>query len=112
MRGERLYVDSTLIEANASLDSIGARALVAHLADVDEHVAAVWMENAPALRQSDEPERARWIAEALHVKGVRVREMRGSEEIVSPSPLRFRDVAPEDVEGSLDRLRLAGRLTA
>jgi hypothetical protein len=79
---------------------------------LDEHVAAVWMENAPALRQSDEPERARWIAEALHVKGVRVREMRGSEEIGSPSPLRFRDVAPEDVEGSLDRLRLAGRLAA
>ena len=45
VRGERLYLDSTLIEANASLDSIGARALVAQLAGVDEHLAAVWRSN-------------------------------------------------------------------
>lgn len=79
---------------------------------LDEHVAALWMENAPALRQSDEPERARWIAEALQSRGVRVREMGVAGEIAAPLPLRFRDVSPEDVEGSLDRLRLAGRLAA
>lgn len=79
---------------------------------LDEHVATVWMENAPALRQSDEPERARWIAEALQSRGVRVREMGISGEIAGPVPLRFRDVSPEDVEGSLDRLRFSGRLAA
>jgi hypothetical protein len=79
---------------------------------LDEHVAALWMENAPALRQSDEPERARWIAEALEARGVRVREMGRAEELEGPAPLRFREVLPEDVEGSLERLRLAGRLAA
>jgi transposase len=45
IRGDRLYLDSTLVEANASLDSLGSRALVAQLARVDEHLAAVWDEN-------------------------------------------------------------------
>jgi transposase len=45
VRGDRLYLDSTLIAANASLDSIGARALVAQLANVDEHLVAVWRSN-------------------------------------------------------------------
>ena len=79
---------------------------------LDEHVAALWMENAAALRQSDEPERARWIAEALQTKGVRAREMGAIDENAGPAPLRFRDVSAEDVEGSLERLRLAGRLAA
>jgi Ca-activated chloride channel family protein len=79
---------------------------------LDEHVAALWMENAQALRQTDEPERARWIAEALATRGVRVREMGTSDELTGPGPLRFREVSSEDVEGSLDRLRLAGRLAA
>jgi hypothetical protein len=35
-----------------------------------------------------------------------------SNELAGPAPLRFRDVSREDVEGSLDRLRLAGRLAA
>ena len=45
VRGDQLYLDSTLIAANASLDSMGARALVAQLANVDEHLAAVWRDN-------------------------------------------------------------------
>ena len=45
VRGDRLYVDSTLVAANASLDSMGARALVAQLADVDDHLTAVWRDN-------------------------------------------------------------------
>jgi transposase len=47
IRGDRLYLDSTLVEANASLESLGSRALVAQLAAVDEHLAAVWAENPP-----------------------------------------------------------------
>jgi transposase len=45
IRGDRLYLDSTLVEANADLATVGSRALVAQLAGVDEHLAAVWDEN-------------------------------------------------------------------
>ncbi len=45
IRGDQLYLDSTLVAANASLDSMGARALVAQLTGVDDHLAAVWREN-------------------------------------------------------------------
>jgi transposase len=45
LRGDHLVVDSTLIEANASLDSMGARALVAQVAGVDDHLVAVWRDN-------------------------------------------------------------------
>jgi transposase len=49
IQGRTLYLDSTLVKANAALGSRAARALVAHLAPVDEHVAALWRENpAPA----------------------------------------------------------------
>lgn len=47
VQGDRLYADSTLVRANASLDSVGARALVEQqLASVAEHVAALWRDNA------------------------------------------------------------------
>lgn len=46
VRGDRVYVDSTLVRANASMDSLGARALVEQQrADVAAHVAALWQEN-------------------------------------------------------------------
>ena len=50
VRGDRLYLDSTLVAANASLDSMGARALVAQLGSAGEYLAAVWRDNpgAPA----------------------------------------------------------------
>lgn len=41
-----MYADSTLVKANASLDSVGARALVEQrLASVEDHLAALWQEN-------------------------------------------------------------------
>lgn len=46
IRGNQLYVDSTLTEANASLDSMGARALVAQFAGADDHLAALSQANA------------------------------------------------------------------
>jgi transposase len=48
LRGDQLYLDSTLVEANASLESTGSRALVAQLAGVADHLAAVWGENPAA----------------------------------------------------------------
>jgi transposase len=38
IRGDRLFLDSTLVEANAGLASVGSRVLVAQLAEVDEHL--------------------------------------------------------------------------
>ena len=46
VRGDVLYVDSTLLEANASLESAGARALLAQLPSAAGYVEAVWRENA------------------------------------------------------------------
>jgi transposase len=45
IQGGTLYLDSTLVKANASLESLGSRALVAQLAGVDEHLAALWRDD-------------------------------------------------------------------
>jgi transposase len=43
--GQHLYVDSTLVRANADRASVGSRALLEQLATVDAHVAALWRDN-------------------------------------------------------------------
>jgi transposase len=49
VRGDKLYADSTLVEADAALDSVGARVLVGQLPGPRAHVERVWRENpAPA----------------------------------------------------------------
>jgi transposase len=45
VRGNKLYVDSTLVAADAALDSVGSRALLAQLPEVGAHVARLWREN-------------------------------------------------------------------
>jgi transposase len=46
VQGNLLYVDSTLVKANASMASVGARTLVEQqLAGVDEHLSALWRDN-------------------------------------------------------------------
>ena len=45
VRGDELYVDSTLVQANAGLSSAGARALVAQLPGAAGYIEAVWQEN-------------------------------------------------------------------
>jgi transposase len=45
LRGDQLYVDSTLVEADAGPGSVGARALVGQLIGLDDHLAALWAEN-------------------------------------------------------------------
>jgi transposase len=49
--GGQLFADSTLVEANASLESVGSRALLEQLVPPDEYVTALWRDN-PA---PDEP---------------------------------------------------------
>jgi transposase len=46
VRGDVLYVDSTLMEANASPESAGARALLAQLPSAAGYVESVWRDNA------------------------------------------------------------------
>jgi transposase len=50
IRGDLLYLDSTLVRANAAVSSVGSRALLAQLSTIDDHVAALWREppEAPA----------------------------------------------------------------
>ena len=45
VRGDKVYLDSTLVEADASLDSVGSRSLVSQLPDADEHVRKLWQDN-------------------------------------------------------------------
>ncbi len=47
--GDQMFADSTLVEANASLESVGSRVLLEQLAPPDAYVAALWGDNpAPA----------------------------------------------------------------
>jgi transposase len=55
--GRTLYLDSTLVKANAALGSRAARALVAQLASVDEHVAAIWRDDQDSLEDAEAPDR-------------------------------------------------------
>ena len=50
--GDQLFADSTLVQANAGVASVGSRALLEHLTGVDEHVAALWQDN-PAAPEQD-----------------------------------------------------------
>ena len=74
--GDRLFADSTLVEANASRESVGSRALRDQLCDVDEHVAALWRDNPsdpepeprePTLREAPYSEAAQTAAVAAAV---------------------------------------------
>lgn len=53
IRGDKLYADSTLVQANASLDSVGSRALVSQLPDVPTHVERLWQDNPEASAAED-----------------------------------------------------------
>src|SRR3954471_22166929 len=48
IRGDRLFMDSTLVAAQADLGRVGSRELIRQLAAVGEHVAEVWEENPEA----------------------------------------------------------------
>jgi transposase len=45
VRGDTLYLDSTLVAADAALDSVGARALVSQLPGLRTHVEQLWRDN-------------------------------------------------------------------
>jgi transposase len=46
IRGDQLFMDSTLVLAHADLERVGSRELLRQLPTVEDHVEAVWAENA------------------------------------------------------------------
>src|SRR4028119_1593051 len=44
IRGDRLFLDSTLVAAHADLGRVGSRELIRQLSTVSEHVAGLWEE--------------------------------------------------------------------
>jgi transposase len=48
IRGDRLFMDSTLVAAQADLGRVGSRELIRQLSTVGEHVADLWEENPEA----------------------------------------------------------------
>lgn len=54
VRGNKLYVDSTLVEADANRDGVASRVLVAQLADVQAHVDKLWQDNADSPTSEDD----------------------------------------------------------
>lgn len=81
IRGDRLFLDSTLVAAHADLERVGSRALIRQLSAVGEHVAELWEENpevapapasAPAsapVDASTEPSAGTAVAGAVDVPG-------------------------------------------
>ncbi len=49
IRGDRLFLDSTLVAAHADLDRVGSRELLRQLSAVGEHVAELWEANPEAV---------------------------------------------------------------
>lgn len=45
VRGDKVYLDSTLVEASANIDSVGSRALISQLPDAQAHVEKLWQDN-------------------------------------------------------------------
>src|SRR6266508_3003883 len=55
VRGDKLDVDSTLVAADACLDSVGSRTLLAQLPEVGAYVARLWQENPDAALDGGPP---------------------------------------------------------
>lgn len=84
IRGDRLFMDSTLVAAHADLERVGSRELIRQLSAVGEHVAELWEEDpevaptpagAPAsapVDAIDEPSAGAAGAEPVDVPGDRV----------------------------------------
>lgn len=79
---------------------------------LDEHVAEIVPEGGDGFARTTEAERVRWLAQTLSARNVRVRAMDFDPNATTPAPMRFRPVTERDLEGSLDRLRAQGRLSA
>lgn len=63
------------------------------------------------LRQAEEGERIRFLAEMLKCHNVRPRSMRWDPDQPAQAPLRFRDLTEADVEEGLERLRAQRRVS-
>lgn len=77
---------------------------------IDVYVADLLASFPDAFAQTDEAERVRWLTDGLRERGIRPRAVHVKERRQRGAPLKFRELMPEDIEGSLFRLRARGRL--
>lgn len=102
VRGDRLYLDSTLIAANASLESVGARALVAQVSGVDDHLATVWRDNPDASAHETLPPAAHPDVAAAPAAATGPRALRATDPGNAPlGPLNGRLVSRTDPDAAV-----------
>jgi len=123
VRGDRLFLDSTLVAAHADLDRVGSRELIRQLSAVGEHVAELWEANpeavpvpgeglpmavsAPASTPMDTPDEtsvAEPVAEPNVVPGERVTlhlAGPGDPPNAAPGPLNDRLVSRTDPDATV-----------
>ncbi|HSN97539.1 MAG TPA: hypothetical protein VLS89_04540, partial [Candidatus Nanopelagicales bacterium] len=76
---------------------------------IEEHIADVLSQHEKELQLADEQEKVRFVTDVLRAENVRPRGMTYDPARDTPPPLRFRDLAPADVEAGLAELRRLGR---
>src|SRR5207247_800287 len=97
IRGDRLFMDSTLVAAHADLGRVGSRELIRQLTTVGDHVADLWEEN---------PEAAPAAPEALPTP-TSASESTREDDWHESRPVET-VAEPGDVPGERVRLHLAG----
>ncbi|MDI3286087.1 VIT domain-containing protein [Polyangium sp. 15x6] len=76
---------------------------------IEEHIAEVLAKYENELVPADQEERVRFVTDVLRQGNVRPRGLVYDPEKSGPSPLRFRDITPADVEEGIERLRRVAR---
>lgn len=77
---------------------------------IEERIAEVVAAHERALAEAEEAERVRFVTDVLRQENLRPRSLvYNSSNTNAPSPLRFREITPADVEEGIDRLRREGR---
>jgi transposase len=93
--GPHLYLDSTLVRADASMHSTRSRSLLEQLSQVKAHLAAVWQENddAPCDEPTSEPTPAPGAAPASPVVPAPGPHLLGPDDPPAELPGRVNDLA-------------------
>ncbi|MDI1476827.1 VIT domain-containing protein [Polyangium sp. y55x31] len=76
---------------------------------IEEHIAEVLAKYEKVLVPADQEERVRFVTDVLRQGNVRPRSLAYDPSKPGPSPLRFRDITPADVEEGIERLRRVAR---
>ncbi|MRG96719.1 VIT domain-containing protein [Polyangium spumosum] len=76
---------------------------------IEEHIAEVLAKYENVLTPADQDERVRFVTDVLRQENVRPRGLVYDPKRSGPSPLRFREITPSDVEEGIERLRRVSR---